>query len=57
MSEIFLKGGPLDAKAFLEHKGLRLVVFSYLTGADLYHKVALLNKVIRVSLPEAGLLD
>ena len=31
-------------------------VFSYLTGADLLHKIALLNLVTRSRLPNAGLL-
>ena len=39
------------------HKELRLVTFSFLSGSDLYHKIALLSKTIRESLPKAGLLD
>ena len=39
------------------HKELRLVTFSYLSGSDLYHKIGLLDKTIRDSLPKAGLLD
>jgi hypothetical protein len=29
------------------HKDLRLFTFSYLSGSDLYHKIALLSKFIR----------
>jgi hypothetical protein len=47
----------LSLAAFLRHKELKLIVFSYLTGADLYHKIALLNKSTRESLPKSGLLD
>lgn len=32
-------------------------MFSYLCCADLYHKISLLDKITRVSLPESGLLD
>ncbi len=38
-------------------KNLRLLAFSYLDGATLYHKIALTNKVTRASLPNAGMLD
>jgi hypothetical protein len=38
-------------------KHTRLLSFSYLDGATLYHKIALLNKEMRASLPNAGLLD
>lgn len=34
-----------------------MLVFNYLTGTDLYHKIALLDKITWVSLPEPGLLD
>jgi hypothetical protein len=47
----------LDAEAFIKLKDIRLDIFSYLNGADLYHKIALLDKVTRVSLPDARLLD
>ena len=47
----------LDIKAFLAHKDLKLVIFSYMTGAELYHKISLLDKKIRKMLPGAGLLD
>jgi hypothetical protein len=42
-------------EAFPLHR--MLIIFSYLSGADLYHKVSLLNKGIRHSLPKAGLMD
>lgn len=32
-------------------------MFSYLSGADLYHKIALLNNRTRDSLPSSGLVD
>jgi hypothetical protein len=44
-------------KYYKAHKDLRLVTFSYLSGSDLYHKIGLLDKTIRESLPKAGLLD
>ena len=47
----------LNSDAFLAHKDLRLVVLSYLSGSDLYHKIALLNKLTRVSLVQSKLLD
>ncbi len=52
-----LIGIPLQASNFISHTNLRLVVFSYLTGADLYHKIALLDKSYRKTLPISGLLD
>ena len=42
---------------FVRHNNFRLLVFSYLSGAELYHKISLLNKKTRASLPSAGLLD
>lgn len=47
----------LDSNAFLEHKDIRLKIFAYLDGAKLYHKIAVLDKTTRVSLPTAGILD
>ena len=47
----------VTSQAFLKHKDLRLVVFSYLDGPTLYHKIALLDKITRVSLPDAGILS
>jgi hypothetical protein len=38
-------------------KHTRLLTFSYLDGSTLYHKIALLNKEMRASLPNSGLLD
>ncbi len=38
-------------------KNTRLLSFSFLDGATLYHKIALINKETRASLPDAGLLD
>ena len=38
-------------------KNIRLLTYSFLDGATLYHKIALLNKETRASLPGAGLLD
>ena len=42
---------------FRKNKNLRLLTFSFLSGSELYHKIALLNKMTRESLPESGLLD
>ncbi len=38
-------------------KNLSLTIFSYLTGDELLHKIARLNKQTRGYLPGAGLLD
>ncbi len=38
-------------------KNIRLLTYSFLDGATLYHKIALLNKETRAILPSAGLLD
>lgn len=38
-------------------KNVRLLTFSYLDGSTLYHKIALIDKETRASLPNAGLLD
>ncbi len=32
-------------------------MFSYLSGAEIYHKIAVVNRLTRESLPESGLLD
>ena len=45
------------AKDFVVHKGLRMVCFSYLTGSEIYHKIALLNHFYRERIPNNGLLD
>lgn len=47
----------LQAEAYKSNKNLRLLTFSYLSGSDLYHKVAVLDKKTRELLPHAGLLD
>ena len=36
---------------------LRLQTFSYLAGCALFHKIAVLNKSIRINLPKSALLD
>jgi hypothetical protein len=41
----------------MNHKDLKMVVFSYLTGSELYHKIGLLDKIRRVSLPESAFID
>ena len=46
----------LSQSAFQNNKMLKLLTFSYLQGCDLYHKIALLDKATRKSLPGAGLL-
>jgi len=38
-------------------QSLQLVTFSYLSGSDLYHKIALLNRSTRSQLPQSGLVD
>jgi hypothetical protein len=38
-------------------KYTRLLMFSYLPGNVLFHKIALLTKEVRKSLPNSGLLD
>jgi len=42
---------------FTKNDYFRFLVFSYLSGCDLFHKIALLNKSYREKLPSAGLLD
>jgi hypothetical protein len=46
-----------NSEVLKQHKYMRLKVFSYFSGAELYHKVALLNKKTREDLPTDGLLD
>ena len=36
---------------------LRLVLFSYLPGTTLFHKISLINKATRKALPDSALLD
>lgn len=36
---------------------LKLMVFQFFDGSELFHKAALLNKQIRSELPNAGILD
>ncbi len=38
-------------------KGLKLKIFSFLNGADLIHKIALISKDLRKGLINKGLLD
>ncbi len=47
----------LGQEEFQQNKMLKLLTFSFLQGCDLYHKIALLNKATRQSLPGAGILD
>lgn len=42
---------------FLGSNFARLKVLSYLSGTELFHKIALLNKRTRSLLPSCGLLD
>ncbi len=46
----------LDSDEFRKHEGIRMIVFSYLTGSDLFQKIALLNKTTRQMLHESGIL-
>ena len=47
----------ISSKDFVVHKGLRMVCFSYLTGSEIYHKIALLDHFYRERIPNNGLLD
>ena len=47
----------LESNQFVKLPALRLVTWSYLSGGDLFHKIALLNKDIRQKLPTARLLN
>jgi len=38
-------------------QSLQFVTFSYLSGSDLYHKIALLNRSTRSQIPQSGLVD
>ena len=38
-------------------RDLKLTVFSFLNGADLIHKIALISKEVRLGLLNKGLLD
>ena len=42
---------------YLKSIGYFLLVSSYLDGTTLFHKIALLNKIIRKILPDSALLD
>ena len=42
---------------FMKHYGIRLAIYSYLDGATLYHKIAILDKATRKILPGSGILD
>jgi hypothetical protein len=48
---------PLSKDDYFKCKMVKLLTFSYLQGDELYHKIALLDRATRQSLPEAGLLD
>jgi len=43
--------------SYPESPDLRMVTFSFLSGCDLFHKIALTCTSIRKHLPKAGLLD
>lgn len=47
----------MEVKQLALKDNLRLVVFSFLTGSELYHKISVLNKETREGLPDAKLLD
>ena len=44
-------------KQFLRTESFRQLVCSYLPGATLFHKIALLNSQVRENLPQAALLN
>ncbi len=46
-----------DVVVYPGSSDLFLLTFSYLHGFELFHKIAVLNRKIRESLPHAGLLD
>lgn len=50
-------GATISATSSKVHKYIRLVCYSYLSGSELYHKIALLNRNTRELLPDSGLLD
>ncbi len=47
----------LNCEGSRKHAGIRMIVFSYLTGSDLFHKISLLNKTTRQMLPESDILN
>lgn len=49
--------GSSWSKTFKSTSGVYLYIFSYLPGWTLFHKIAVLNKTLRDSLPRAGILD
>ena len=42
---------------FLDTNAFKLLVFSYLTGCELFHKISITSKSIRSQLPKARLLN
>ena len=42
---------------YKKHRLLRYYTFSFFSGSEIYHKLALLNKQTRRDLPGSGLLD
>ena len=48
---------PIPEKTFTYPDHLRLFIFSYLTGFELFDKIAVTSKAIRNELPISGLLD
>jgi len=58
-SSLLAQGGNLGGYTvkYPESRHLQILTFSYLTGCDLFHKIAVTNKAMRESLPNSGLLD
>ena len=47
----------MKEKKFTETKHFLLMVFSFLPGPDLFHRIAVLNSKLRKEIPKSGLLD
>jgi hypothetical protein len=54
---ITLSEAHSSLNTFPDNNLARLTVYSYLDGATLFHKIALLNRLNREQLPEHALLD
>ena len=51
------KAQTVTNQGFLATENFKLMVFAYLPGQTIFHKVALMNQRIRDLLPNAALLD
>ena len=48
---------PFQIKTYFYPDHLKLLIFSYLNGCELFHKIAVTSKATRNQLPVSGLLD